>query len=193
VSGDVAVGWSALIAAAATVVGAVTLVMFFRRGGNWGLANDISSVVLMLALIPVALLVAVIERSNQAPGSVLIAALGIAGMLVAAAAQALLVLRRLTFEQSKRPVLLAGAVVGVWYVLIGLYARLTPLDGLPAWLAIAAGVGFVAVGYGFLAGNEQHPLSALGGGVLFIASLGFLTILGVRLVTGDIAGPYGNV
>jgi hypothetical protein len=45
---EIAAGWSALLAAVATVVGASTLVLFFTRGEPWGRLNDASSVVLLL-------------------------------------------------------------------------------------------------------------------------------------------------
>ena len=38
-----AVGWSALVAAVATVIGAVTL-PFFQRGEPWGTRNDIAAI-----------------------------------------------------------------------------------------------------------------------------------------------------
>jgi hypothetical protein len=46
-------GLSALLAAVATVIGAVFLGLFFWKGGLWGLLNDIASIVMMLATIPV--------------------------------------------------------------------------------------------------------------------------------------------
>jgi hypothetical protein len=44
----------ALVAAVATVLGAAFLVLFFAKGDPWGLLNDVASIVLMLATIPVA-------------------------------------------------------------------------------------------------------------------------------------------
>ncbi len=185
-------GWSALVAAGATVVGAVTLVLFFARGEPWGRLNDASSVVLMLATIPVALLVATIESETVTTIVLPVAALGIGAMLVVAALQALLVARRVTYEQTKAWVLLGGAVVGVWYILSGLFAARTAIEGLLAWLMLAAGVGFIAIGYGFAAGNERHPLSVIGGVLLLGASTTFLAVLGMRLVTGDLVAPAWN-
>jgi hypothetical protein len=37
------VGVSAFVAAGATILGALFLVLFFARGGLWGLLNDIAS------------------------------------------------------------------------------------------------------------------------------------------------------
>jgi hypothetical protein len=189
---EIAAGWSALIAAAATVVGAVTLVLFFAQGEPWGRLNDAASVVLMLALIPVALLVATLDSEPVTTVVLPVAALGIAAMLWVAALQALLVARRVTFEGTKRRVLLGGAVVGLWYILSGALAAHTALEGLLAALALASGVAFIAVGYGFLARNERHPMSVVGGLALLIASTTFLTVLGARLVTGDIVAPVWN-
>jgi hypothetical protein len=192
VTPEVAAGWSALVAAAATVVGAVTLVLFFSRGEPWGRLNDSSSVVLMLAMIPVALLVATIETETVTTVALPVAAIGIGAMLAVGALQALLVARRVTYEQTKRWVLLGGAVIGVWYIASGLLAGNTALEGALAGLAIASGIGFVAIGYGFAAGNERHPLSALGGAVLLGASTAFFVVLGTRLVTGDLVVPAWN-
>jgi hypothetical protein len=189
---EIAAGWSALLAAAATVIGAITLILFFTRGEPWGRLNDVSSVVLMLALVPVALLVAILESEIVTTTVLPVAAIGIAAMLFVAALQALLVARRVTYEQTKLQVLAGGAVVGVWFILIGLLAGHTALEGPLAWLAIASGVGFIAIGYGFAVGNERHPLSALGGVVLLGASTTFLLLLGTRLVTGDIVAPAWN-
>ena len=189
---EVAAGWSALIAAAATVVGAVTLILFFSRGDPWGRLNDASSVVLMLAMIPVALLIATLESETVTTVVLPVAAIGIGAMLIVAAFQALLAAGRVSYERTKRWVLLGGAVIGLWYILSGVLAANTALEGVLTWLAIAAGIGFVAVGYGFALGNERHPLSAFGGVLLFVASTTFLVILGARLVTGDLVAPAWN-
>ena len=191
---EVAAGWSALVAAAATVVGMIALLLFFSRGQPWGTINDAASVVLMLALVPVALAVAVIEAAEQPFPSVwalAVAALGIVAMLVAAWYQALLVVGRVTYEQTKGRVLGAGAFVGLWYVLAGAVG-FRPLGHLVATLAIAAGVGFIAVGYGFAVGGERHPLSAIGGLLAFVGSTAFLGILGVRLLGGELTIPSWN-
>jgi hypothetical protein len=182
-------GPAALVAAVATVVGAVTLGLFFAKGGLWGLLNDISSIVLMLATIPVALAIADV-MAYRVTWSGGIAVVGIVGMVGASVSQALLVARRATYERLLPWTLGFGAVVGVWYLLIGLAGIRAPffeegpitLDTL----AIASGISFIALGYGFLRGNERHPLSIIGGIVLLVASTWFLTWVGVLMVTADI-------
>ena len=182
-------GWSALLALGATIIGAVTLGLFFARGGAWGKLNDAASVVLLLAMIPVALVVARIEADAAGITSVAVAALGIGAMVVVGVLQALLVADRVTYEQTKAAVLGGGALVGAWYVLVGLFGAGTALDGAMRWLAIGAGLGYIAIGYGFMAGNERHPLSVGGGLLLLVASCLFLGLLGVGLVSDQIAVP----
>jgi hypothetical protein len=189
---EVLAGWSALLALAATIVGAVTLMLFFSRGGAWGRFNDAASVVLLLAMIPVALVVGTIESERESTVAVAIAAVGIGAMVVVALLQALLVAGRVTYEGTKAGVLGGGAVIGVWYILAGWLTGGTVLDGRLRWLAILAGIGYIAIGYGFLAGNERHPLSVAGGIVLLVASCLFLGVLGTGLLTGQITVPAWN-
>jgi hypothetical protein len=113
-------------------------------------------------------------------------------MVVVAALQALLVADRVTYEGTKAAVLGGGAVIGVWYIIAGWLTAGTVLDGPLRWLAIAAGIGYIAIGYGFLVGNERHPPSAIGGVVLLVASVLFLGVLGVALVTEQITVPAWN-
>ncbi|CAN5460777.1 hypothetical protein BH20CHL7_BH20CHL7_10670 [soil metagenome] len=153
-------GVSALVAAVATVVGMVTLLMFFSRGDPWGKVNDAASVVLMLAMIPV---------------------------------QALLVAGRVTYEQTRLAVLGLGAVVGLWYVLTAIVSGATDLpDGLRL-LAAVAGLGFIAVGYGFARGGARHPAASIGGLALFVSSVAFQLWLGALLVSRALVVPERNL
>ena len=112
-------GVSALVAAGATIVVVVTLGLISSRGRSWARWNYVSSVVLMLATIPPALAVAVIQAgiSTFAAG---IALIGVVGMAGAATTEALLAVRRRTYEQLLPWTLAFGAVVGTWYLLVGL-------------------------------------------------------------------------
>jgi hypothetical protein len=182
-------GPSALLAVVATVVGAVTLILFFSKGGRWGLANDVASIVLMLTTIPVAVAIA-ITQGSAAPFNWIVAAVGILGMVGASVAQGLLVARRYTYERLLPWTLGFGAIVGVWYLGVALVGVPTG-DPLLAVLAAASGVSFILLGYGFLRGNERHPLSVGGGLVLFVASTWFLTWIGLAIVSGRIG--FGSV
>ena len=184
-------GAAALVAAVSTVVGMIALLLFFSRGGSWGPINDAASVVLMLALIPVALALAAIEGPVAGAAAGVVAAIGIGAMLVVAALQALLVARRVTYDQTKHAVLGVGAVVGVWYLLT---AVITAGTAVPLGLRLAsgaAGLGFVATGYGFARGGERHPAATVGGLVLFVASLVVQVWLGALLLGGGLTIPGG--
>ena len=97
-----------------------------------------------------------------------------------------------TYEQLLPWTLGAGAVVGVWYVMVGALALPGSLEPPLPLLAIASGIGFIAIGYGFAVGDQRHPLSVIGGLVLFLASTTFLTWLGLRLVSGGLVVPTWN-
>jgi hypothetical protein len=176
-------GPSALLAAVATVIGAVFLVLFFRRGQPWGTLNDIASIVMMLATIPVVLFVSGIT-APYAPSLVhqAIVVIGVVGMLGASAAQALLVARVRTYEALLPWTLGSGAVVGVWYMLAGVLLLVATAPTLMALLAILAGLGYLALGYGFWRGNERHAASVAGGVVLLISSTAFLVWIGIVAV-----------
>lgn len=172
-------GPSAIVAAIATVVGALLLWLFFARGEPWGTLNDIASIVMMLATIPVALLLANFTAGFfPAVVAPAIASVGLVGMLGASVAQGLLVIRVRTYRQLLPWTLGFGAVVGVWYVLIAVTGYLGGMPMLMALLALGAGVGYVALGYGFWRGNERHRLSIGGGIVLLITSTAFLAWMG---------------
>ncbi len=185
-------GWSALIGAVATVVGALTLALFFQRGEPWGTRNDVAAIVLMVATIPVAIVIGAIEHERFGIAAAIVAVVGIVGMLAGAGFQLALVARLRTYDQLLGRTLGAGVVVGVWYVLAGILALSGGLDGPLRLLAIVSGLGFVAVGYGFSVGAQGHPLSIGGGVLVLVASTAFLGLLGLRLVSGGIIVPSWN-
>jgi len=172
------VGWSALLAAVATVVGALFLVLFFAKGQPWGTLNDIASIVLMIATIPVAVALGRLGENEFGIVAWAVTGVGLAGMVSAAFGQSLLVARVYPYEQLLGWTLGSGALVGVWYVLIGLlgleFVASRSYPPLLIALAIASGLGFIAIGYGFWRGNERHPLSIVGGLVLLVSSTAFL-------------------
>ena len=186
-------GLSAWLAAAMTVVGMVTLLLFFSRGGRWGWYNDVSSVVLMLALMPVVLVLAVIELEVVTTTALVVAVIGIIGMVAVAVLQALLVLGRVTYDQTKSAVLGGTAVVGAWYLLTALVSDGTAIPQGIRIAGAAAGIGFILAGYGFAVGGERHPAAAVGWLVAFVATLVFLLWLGWLLVSQDLVVPDWNV
>jgi len=185
------VGASAFVAAVATVLGAVFLVLFFRRGQPWGTLNDLASIVLMLATIPVAIALALLGEAEFGVVAWAVTAVGVIGMVSAALGQTLLVTRVYAYEQLLGWTLGSGVLVGVWYVLVGIlgleFVATRNYPSLLIALAMASGIGFIAIGYGFLRGNERHPLSIAGGAVLLVASTAFLGWFGfLTLLSGPV-------
>lgn len=185
-------GLSALVAFVATIAGAVTIVQFFRRGGRWGWWNDVFSIVLMAAMIPVALVVGAILSERFTTTVLVVTAVGIVGMLVAGAAQLALVVGARTYEQIRLTTLVGGAIVGLWYVLVGALAPGTVLGGPIPVLALVSGIGFIGIWLGVLVAGERHAAAWIPGLLLFVASLAFLAIVGVGLLGGSIVVPSWN-
>jgi hypothetical protein len=181
----VLVGVSAIVAAVATVVGAIFLGLFFSKGEPWGTLNDLASIVLMVAMLPVAIGLTSVQSAPMLPSNV-VAAVGVVGMGGAAVAQGLLVARRRTYEELLPWTLGFGAVVGLWYLGVALLG-ISITDGhLLEALALSAGLGYIAMGYGFWRGNQLHPLSIAGGLVMLVASTTFLIVIGFKVMTGEL-------
>ena len=142
-------GWSAILSAIATIVGAVTLVIFFSVGDPYGKINDVSSVIIGLTVSLIAFLT------------------GAVAMLIAAVLQALLILSGTNF----------GTIVTVMFGVFG--ASLLTFNWLAnsnrtlpralAWTGIAAGLGYVLVTAGFLLGGAYDMLTYIGGAFSVIA------------------------
>ena len=185
-------GASAWLAAVMTVIGMVTLVLFFARGGRWGWYNDVASVVLMLSLVPVALVLAVIELEVVTTVALVVAAIGILAMSTVAALQALLVAGRVTYDQTKLAVMGGTALLGLWYLLTALVTAGTAIpDGIRIASALS-GIGFIVAGYGFAVGGERHPAAAAGWLVAFVATLVFQAWLGWLLSSRALVMPHWN-
>ena len=156
---NVLFGWAAFLSALATLVTGATAVLFLSRGGRFGKINDAASVAQMLFMVPVAAALFFVTRRGAAGLALLALAIGVIGMLVAAALQALLVFGAVKFEQTFEAVLAAGGTVGLWLLLTNcliLAARALP-GGLTV-LGIVAGTGYILAVIGFHAGGQQHPL-----------------------------------
>ena len=179
------VGISALVAAGATIFAVVTLGLISSRGRSWARWNHVTSVVLMLATIPPALAVAVIQ-AGISTFAAWIALIGVAGMVGAATTEALLAIRHRTYEQLLPLTLGFGATVGVWYLLVGLVGTGNLLRGSLGPLAIGSGVGYITLSAGYWRGGGRDPVAALGAALSTLGSTLFLVGLGVVLVNEDI-------
>jgi hypothetical protein len=181
-------GWAAYLSAGATIISFVTGFLFFSKGQPFGTMNDTASVFQVLFMVPVALVLHRLFGPNAQMLSLLAAAVGIVGMLVAAAVQALLVLGRLTFEQTVRPAFTAGGAIAIWLLLTG-YLALTSsiLPGGLGWLGLLAGAGYVLMVIGFWLGEQKHPLFIIGSFAVLVAYPIWAIWLGRLLVSGRLA------
>ena len=154
--------WSYL-AGVAWILGLAALFIFFAVGGVFGTINDAISIFQFLFLIPVALTLHRILDLHAPTVSGVSAALGIGSMLIIAFLQLLLVLGTVQFEQTLRPILLLGAIVGLWWLatsFVGLARGALPAG--PAWAGVVAGAAIIVTAIGFALGGQQHPLSMVG-------------------------------
>lgn len=160
-------GWSAILSAIATIIGAVTLFIFFSVGDPYGKINDVSSIVIGLTAIPILFALYQIHRPSAPTVSLIAFLIGAVATLIAALVQTLLVINGTNF----------GEVVTVMFGMFGAslvtfgwlaYSNRTMPRGL-AWTGLAAGIGCVLVNIGFILGGENHPLTYIGGALAVIA------------------------
>ena len=153
----------AYLAAVATIISFVALFIFFAVGGVFGPINDAASVFQMLFLIPVALTLHQVFRQLNPTLSLTATIITILAMLGIAILQSLLIVQRVRFEQTLKPVLLLGGVIGLWWLVVGALAFSS--DTFPAgfaWVSMLAGLSGVLLVVGFWMGGQQHPLAAIG-------------------------------
>lgn len=156
--------WSAFLSAIMTILGLVTLMVFFALGEPWGTLNDITSVILALSILPVLLILHRLHRNAAQTISLVALVIGGIAMLVAAVFQTLLILKVIAFAQTAVVVPATFGVLGASLMIYGYLARTN--QSLPPRLALVsmiAGVGYVLVILGIIIGGQEHPLAAIGG------------------------------
>lgn len=161
------VGWSAIVSAIATIIGAVTLVIFFSVGDPYGKINDVCSVVIGLTAILILFALYQLHRASAPTASLIAFLIGAAAMLIGAALQALLVITGTNFGN------IVTFVFGVYGASLVTFNWLAKSSGsLPrglSWTGIAAGLGYVLVTAGFILGGPNHLLTYIGGALSVIA------------------------
>jgi hypothetical protein len=160
-------GWSAILSAIATLIGAVTLVIFFSIGDPYGKINDVTSVVIGLTAILILFALHQTHRASAPTVSLIAFLLGAAAMLIGAVLQALLVITGTVFGDI---VTFVFGVYGASLVTFGwlAYSSGTLPRGL-ACMGIAAGIGYVLVTAGFILGGPNHLLTYIGGALSVVA------------------------
>ncbi|MDO8755114.1 MAG: hypothetical protein Q7J80_14545 [Anaerolineales bacterium] len=160
-------GWSAYLSAIATIIGAVTLVIFFSIGDPFGKINDVCSVVIGLTAIVILFALYQLHRSAAPTISLIVFLVGALAMLTAAVVQTLLVVNGTNFGMI---VTIAFGIFGVSLIGFGVLTLVNQtLPRRLSWWGIAAGIGYVLVITGFILGGENHPLTYIGGALAVIA------------------------
>ena len=120
-------GWAALASGLVSAVGFVCLALMyalFAAGSAsaalaFGWVNDVLAVVNGLLMLPVAVAVHELIRSQRPTASRLALMIGIGANLAIVVLQSLLVIGTLTFQQEIGPVLVAFLFLAVWFVTTG--------------------------------------------------------------------------
>ena len=165
------VGWSAILSGAIDLIGFVFLLLFFAleaplwiQGGEpdtpplFGTLNDASSIFVALFMIPVAVALNKINRSQYPTLSLISLIIGMTGMLATAIIQALYVTRLIQTAQEGVLVGIAGAFTGLWMILVNVLGRAANLPRGLAWLGIVAGVSIILPPVAVIAIGGLAPL-----------------------------------
>jgi hypothetical protein len=177
-------GWSAIAAAILTVTGLMTLLAFFGTGSALlGALNDLNTIVMALATVPVALaLYPVASRTSGSLATIALAA-DLIGVVLAAGFSAILVVRVMTFDATLLLITAGNGLIGVWLLMTA--ALVLPASAVPSplgWLGIAGGAGLALASMGFPLLGREHPVIAVAGLVALIGLVGFYAWAGVLLL-----------
>ncbi len=157
-------GWSAILSAIATIVGAVTLVIFFSVGDPFGKINDVSSIVIAITGIIVLHAMQKIHRSTSYSMSAVASTLGIVALLVAGIVQIVFVVGGIQYKQTEFVSPLGFGLFGIALIVFGYlgWIEASRPRALSA-TGMTAGLGYVLVTAGFLLGGPNHMLTYIGG------------------------------
>ena len=176
-------GPSTWIALVALVLSAIALALFFAGAGQfWGPVNDAFIVVAVLAMIPAVLAVDRIAGGHAAPWTRIITVAAIAGIVLMAAGQTLLIVGRLSLEGSYVTGGIGVIPFIAWIVLVGVLALVSGvLPRSVGWLAVAVIVAIVA---------ESAIAAVTRGPALWATSVGLVVVLAAWLAS--LATAFGS-
>lgn len=159
------VGWATMIGGVVGIIGFISLLLLFVVGEPFGTLNDFLSIPTAFLMMP---LVMALYRLNAVEHGALsgIALLaGVAGFFATAIGSSLLILNRISFEQSLLPGIGGFGLIGVWVLIhsmIGITNHTLPRGA--AWLGLLLAVpptlALVAV---LRSDNVAMVLASLGG------------------------------
>ncbi|HUQ78874.1 MAG TPA: hypothetical protein VM427_08420 [Patescibacteria group bacterium] len=170
-------GLASWVALVALVLSGIALVLFFGGAGEfWGPVNDALIVVVVLALLPPVVAIARLAGERGGPWVTIVTVAAIAGLLLIAVGQSLLIIGRLSLEGSFVTGGIGVVPVIAWIVLVAALALGAGI--LPAstgWLAVATLVTIVLVS--LAAAVTRGPLLWIGGVGLLVAISAWLASL----------------
>lgn len=152
--------WAAWV----TIASTTALFIFFGGVGFMGSVNDFLSVFQFLLFIPAVLALHSILGPTNPGLSSFFSILALIAMLSIALLQTALVLGLVGFQQTLRPILVLGVLLGAWWIVVGQLSLSTGLfPARLAWLALATGFFYILIAIGFwISGSPEHPLAAIG-------------------------------
>ncbi|HEY8869290.1 MAG TPA: hypothetical protein VIM30_07850 [Candidatus Limnocylindrales bacterium] len=156
------------MAAGSGLLALITIALFFAVGQPFGTLNDLSLLVMTLAIAPIML--GFYELGGRTPIGLarLSLAGGIGAVVVWSIVQTAMIVGVLSFDYG-RPAIGAYALESIALLVIGAWlAGANPLAGpwlrpVPRWLGMLSGLGFIGVGVGLILGGITHPLTYIGG------------------------------
>jgi hypothetical protein len=144
-------GWAAMLSAMTSLLTVITGILMFTVSPFFGGFSDVFSVLTVGFMIPVALALHFLLRSQAPTLSLAAAVIGVLSMLLIGMLKALLVASALTYGQISLADIATSAGIGVWLLLANyaaLRGKVFP-RGL-AWAGLIAGGGFLVIVLGFL-------------------------------------------
>jgi hypothetical protein len=167
-------GPSTWVALVALVLSAIALALFFGGAGQfWGPVNDAFIVVAVLALIPAVLAVDRAAGDHGAPWTRIVTVAALAGIVLMASGQTLLIVGRLSLEGSYVTGGIGVIPFIAWIVLVAALSLASGVLPRPVgWLAVASLAAIVAAS--ILAALTRGPL-------LWVAAVGVVVVLSAWL------------
>jgi len=174
-------GWSALINGILGLIGAGFLMTFFMAGEPFGTLNDLTSLLWVLAFLPVVWLFYRLGTDAHKSISIIALGVGVVGLIAVFVLQSLLVLKVITIWQQTYYITAAYGAIGIWIVIVSQIGRMENfISPALAGFGIVLGVGWVLATLcvwigGFPPAESVSSMSDM-------SQFNIITIIGVSLI-----------
>ena len=135
------VGWTAIAGGIISLIGFVSLVIFFVVGEPFGTLNDLLAIPVAFLMLPLVFALYRLNATSHSTVSLIAAIAGTVGFIATAAGSVLLVSGRINFAQSLYTGIGGFGLIGLWVLLnstVGLKTNHLPTD--LAWMGILLGI-----------------------------------------------------